>query len=115
MTRWKTICSDPKVFQIIHNNPITPIMIGCGYKYYEEITIKSKHNETLQKKPIETTKSHHDFHHTEYSMKLRLQPSKFPFAMNNRKNHSREIPRVYTVASLKKNTEQYITEPTFIS
>jgi hypothetical protein len=30
---------------------------------------KSKQNETLQQKPIETTKIHHGFHHIEQSMK----------------------------------------------
>jgi hypothetical protein len=109
------ICSDQKVVQIIHNNPITPNTTGCGYNDCEETTSKAKQNETLQQKPIKTTESHHDFHHTEQSMKSRLQPSNFPFAMNNTNNHSRENTMSLHSFQPQENTDQYITEPTFIS
>jgi hypothetical protein len=58
------ICSDPKVVQKLHNNPITTNMTGYGYRDYEGTTINSIWNEILQQKPIKTTKSLHGFHHT---------------------------------------------------
>jgi hypothetical protein len=70
MTRWRTICSDPKVVQKLHTNPITKNTTGYGYKECEETNTKSIWNETLQKNPINTTESLHGFHHIEQLMKL---------------------------------------------
>ena len=106
----KTICSDQKVVQIIHNNPLTPNTIVCGYNDCEETTNKAKHNETLQQKSIKTTKSHHGFHHIEQPMNSRLQPSIFPFAMNNTHSHSRENTTCLHSFQPQENIDQHITK-----
>jgi hypothetical protein len=114
-TRWKRNTVTKRWFETYTTTPLHRLQPDMVTKTVRRQTTRLDRVKPSNRIPIKTTESHHSFHHTEQLMQSQLQPSIFTFSTNNTHNHSRENTTCLHSYQSQENTDQHITEPTFIS